>query len=150
MALFLSTFENKIDKKGRVSVPFSFRNSIAKAPNSENFSGIVAYPSFINDAIEACGFDRMEKISNLIDTLNPYSEERDAFSAAILGDSVQLNFDTEGRIILPEGLLKKAGLEDVAIFVGKGQTFEIWNPKNYASYIEKMRFIAKEKRGLLK
>ncbi|MFN5351148.1 MAG: division/cell wall cluster transcriptional repressor MraZ [Alphaproteobacteria bacterium] len=150
MALFLSTFENKIDKKGRVSVPASFRASIAKSPNSENFNGIIVYPSFVNESIEACGFDRIEQISKSIDNLDPYSEERDAFAATILGDSVQLSFDNEGRVIIPENLLKIANLEDTAIFVGKGQNFEIWHPSKYKSYIEKARIIAKEKRGILK
>ncbi|MFN9915269.1 MAG: division/cell wall cluster transcriptional repressor MraZ, partial [Pirellulaceae bacterium] len=79
-----------------------------------------------------------------------YSEERDAFAATILGDSVQLSFDNEGRVIIPENLLKIANLEDTAIFVGKGQNFEIWHPSKYKSYIEKARIIAKEKRGILK
>ena len=103
MALFLSTFKNKIDKKGRVSVPATFRNAL----KGQNFHGIIAYPSFINPCVEACSFERISKMSDNIETLDPFSEERDAFATAILGGSQQLNFDGEGRVMLPELLLEE-------------------------------------------
>ena len=108
MALFLSTYINKVDKKGRVSVPASFRAVLAH----QHFGGIVAYASFINECVEACGLDRIERISESIDSLDPYSEERDAFATTILGGSVQLSFDGEGRVLLPESLIDVSGISD--------------------------------------
>ena len=70
--MFLSTFENKLDKKGRVSVPASFRSYLANL----GYNGVVCYPSFNNYCIEAWPQDRIEKISNTIDTLNPFEEKR--------------------------------------------------------------------------
>jgi MraZ protein len=145
VATFLSTFHNKIDKKGRVSVPSQFRNALAK----EDFSGVIAYPSFIYPCVEACGMSRIEKISDSIDRMDPYSEERDAFAVSILGDSVQLSFDKEGRVILGDSLIEQAALNDHAVFVGKGKTFEIWNPDKYQDYLQKSREIAKANRGKL-
>jgi MraZ protein len=146
MSLFLSTFCNKIDKKGRVSVPSPFRAILAAQP----FAGIIAYSSFVNPCIEACGYERMTQLSYAIDALDPYSEERDAFATAILGNSVQLSFDSEGRIMLPENLLAYAKFNDAATFVGKGATFEIWEPTIFAAYAEKARTLAKNERGLLR
>ena len=76
MALFLSTFINKIDSKGRVSVPAQFRQSL----NNKDFSGIVIYESFVNDCIEGCDIDRIKLLSESIDNLDPFSEERDSFA----------------------------------------------------------------------
>lgn len=146
MALFLSTFTNRIDKKGRVSVPAAYRAVIAK----QDFQGIIAYGSFINACIEACGMSRIEQLSESIDTLDPYSENRDAFATTILGGSMQLPFDGEGRVMLPEALLAVAELDDQAVFVGKGQTFEIWEPKRFADYLEQARKIAHNQRGSLR
>jgi MraZ protein len=146
MALFLSTFTNKIDNKGRVSVPAQFRASLVNA----NFSGMIVYESFINDAIEGCDLERIKKISESIDNLDPFSEERDAFATAVLGGSVQLTIDGDGRVILPENLLKKAKIKDSAVFVGKGSTFEIWQPAKFEEYMIKAKKDAKEKRNLLK
>ncbi len=137
--LFLSTYTNKIDKKGRVSVPASFRSFLSQ----QSFPGIIAYNSFINPCIEACGMDRMEFLNQAIDNLDPYSENRDAFATTILGGCVQLSFDGEGRIILPESLIEFASLAEQACFVGKGATFEIWSPENFENYATKAREIAR-------
>jgi MraZ protein len=146
MALFLSSFQKKIDKKGRVSVPSTFRAVLAP----EHFNGIVVYQSFINPCLEACGMSRIEKLSERIDALDPFSEEHDAFAATILGGSVQLAFDGEGRVMLPEHLLEGAGIGEDVVFVGKGKTFEIWKPEDYAKHAEAARKIALEKRQHLR
>ncbi len=143
--LFLSSFTNKIDKKGRVSVPASFRSSLSQ----QTFPGIIAYSSFINPCIEACGISRIEKIHNTIDSLDPYSETRDAFATTILGGCIQLPFDSEGRIILPEELIRSANLMEQACFVGKGETFEIWRPEIFEEHATRAREIAKKDRHQL-
>lgn len=147
LMLFLSTFQNKVDKKGRISVPASFRAALA---HDKEFAGIVAYASFINHCIEACGIERIRKLSSRIETLDPFSVERDVFATTILGGSVQLSFDGEGRVMLPETLLEMAGIKETAIFVGKGETFEIWEPKIYTDYAARARDIVREKRLSLK
>jgi len=144
--LFLSTFINKIDKKGRVSVPSSFRALLT----DEHFSGVIAYQSISNKCIESCSIDRIKHLSDSIDDLDPYSDERDAFATIILGGSVKLQFDSEGRILLPVDLIDFAGLEDKACFVGKGQTFEIWNPDHYMAHYQKAKEIAAQNRGSLR
>ena len=73
--MFLSSFENKIDKKGRVSVPATFRSHL----NSLGYNGFITYPSFNHPALEACAQDRIEKLSNTIDLLNPFEEKKRLF-----------------------------------------------------------------------
>jgi len=146
MALFLSTFEKQIDKKGRVSVPPSFRAVLA----NENSNGMIAYASFVRPCIEACGMKRLEHLHARMETLDPFSDERDAFETAILGGSVQLSFDSEGRVVVPEALLNKAGITDTGIFVGKGATFEIWAPAEFAKHEAAVRELARAKRLSLK
>lgn len=143
--LFLSTYINKIDKKGRISVPASFRTPLSQ----QKFQGIIAYSSFINPCIEACGINRIERLSETIDGLDPYSEIRDAFATAILGGCVQLAFDGEGRVTLTEELIEAAKLKESACFVGKGATFEIWQPEAFESYALKAREIARNDRQTL-
>ena len=77
--MFLSTFENKLDKKGRVSVPATFRSYLSNM----GYNGIICYPSFNNQSIEAWPQDRIEKISNTIDTLNPVDEKKEYFKTSI-------------------------------------------------------------------
>lgn len=146
VALFLSTFEKQIDKKGRVSVPASFRTALA----GQAFNGIIAYASFVNPCVEACGMDRIESLYEQIESLDPFSQERDAFATAILGGSVQLAFDGEGRVVLPEALIAESNIAEKCVFVGKGKTFEIWEPKAFAGYEEAARAMAKDKRLALR
>jgi MraZ protein len=145
VALFLSNFVNKIDKKGRVSVPSTFRNILT----SSEFQGVVVYASFINPAIEACSIGYLQELYNSID-LDPYSREHDAFVTTILGGSVQLSFDGEGRIVMPDQFIEFAKLGDAAAFVGKGRVFEIWNPERFAEYLESSRELATKSRLLTK
>ena len=91
--MFLSTYENKLDKKGRVSVPASFRSYLSNL----GYNGVICYPSFNNQTIEAWPQDRIEKISNSIESLNPFEEKRDFFATSILSESINLQFDSEGQ-----------------------------------------------------
>ena len=125
--MFLSTYENKLDKKGRVSVPASFRSHLSNL----GYNGVICYPSFNNSSIEACSQDRIEKISSAIDSLNPFEEKRDYFATSILAESINLQFDSEGRILLSSKLLKHAKIKNSILFVGQGQTFQIWVYENY-------------------
>lgn len=146
VALFLSTYTNKVDKKGRVSVPAAFRSTLA----DQSYKGIISYPSFINECVEACGIDRIERLSESIDSLDPYSDERDAFATTILGGSVQMPFDSEGRVMLPESMIELARIKDQAVFVGKGSTFEIWQPELFTEYSRKARDLASRQRANLR
>ena len=69
--MFLSTYENKLDKKGRVSVPASFRSYLSNL----GYNGIVCFPSFNNQSIEAWPQDRIEKISSAMNSLNPFERK---------------------------------------------------------------------------
>ena len=138
--MFLSSYENKLDKKGRVSVPASFRSYLS----SLGYNGVICYPSFNNQSIEACSQDRIEKLSNTIDSLNPFEEKRDYFATSILSESISLQFDSEGRISLPTKLLKHAKIKNNMLFVGQGKTFQIWEP----TIFEKFKAQARKKSNL--
>ena len=135
--MFLSSYENKIDKKGRVSVPASFRSHLS----SIGYNGFVSYPSFNYEALEACSEDRIEKLSNTIDSLNPFEEKRDYFATSILSESVNLQFDSEGRVLITDKLLNHAKIKSSILFVGLGKTFQIWEPKSF----EKFKIVARKK-----
>ena len=138
--MFLSSYENKIDKKGRVSVPATFRSYL----NTMGFNGFISYPSFNHSALEACSQDRIEKLSNTIDSLNPFEEKRDFFATSILAESTNLQFDSEGRISISLKLLKHAKIKNSMLFVGQGQTFQIWEPTAF----EKFKVNASKKANL--
>ena len=138
--MFLSTYENKLDKKGRVSVPAPFRSYLSNL----GYNGVICFPSFNHQCIESWPQDRIEKITNSIDDLNPFEEKKDYFATSILAESINLQFDSEGRILLTSKLLKHAKIKNSMLFVGQGQTFQIWEPAAF----EKFKTSARKKANL--
>jgi MraZ protein len=129
MRLFLSTFTNKVDKKGRVSVPATFRAALADLP----CSGIVAYRSFTAPfCIEGCGIDFMLRLQESAQQqFDAFSPEANDIATLIFANAHQLACDPEGRVVLTEDLLAHAGIGEAATFVGKGGTFQIWEPQAF-------------------
>ncbi len=75
-------------------MPASFRSYLSNL----GYNGVVCYPSFNNLSIEAWPQDRIEKISSAIDVLNPFEEKKDYFETSILSESINVQFDSDGRI----------------------------------------------------
>lgn len=145
MGLFLSTFVNKVDRKGRISVPATFRAALSQ----QTFQGIVAYRSFTNSCVEGCGMDVMQRLSDSTQEFAAFSSEQEDITALIFADSRQLAWDPEGRIMLPEDLIEHAGIGETAAFVGKGQTFQIWQPEAYKAVEAEIRARALKARPTL-
>ena len=125
MSVFIGTYENRVDRKGRTSVPASFRQILATSA----FQGIIAFRYKTPNAMEACGLEFLELLDQGISDYELFSEDHDALAFSLFGDSHQLPFDGEGRIILPPPLTEITGITDRAAFVGKGRTFQIWEPE---------------------
>ena len=109
--MFLSTYENKLDKKGRVSVPASFRSYLSNT----GYNGIVCFPSFNNQSIEAWPQDRIEKISNAIDTLNPFEDKKDyfvtsGFPCLLVLEAISLIWDTTESYVFHHLIINQSRL----------------------------------------
>jgi MraZ protein len=127
MALFLSTSVNKIDKKGRVSVPAGFRAAL----EGDEFSGVVLIPSQNHACLEGFPYAAMQEIAGRLDNFDMFSSDQDDLATSLFGEAVQLAFDGEGRIMLGADLMAKANLSEQAVFVGMGAKFQIWSPDRY-------------------
>lgn len=146
MALFISTFVNKVDRKGRVSVPATFRAAL----KGQSFNGIIAFRSYREAAVEACAMDRMEQFSQGLDALDQFSQEQDELASTIFADAHQLTIDGDGRISLPPLLADHAGITDSAAFVGRGATFQLWNPDTFTRHQEEARRRAADRNATLR
>ena len=125
--LFMDTIINKVDAKGRVSLPADYR-SIVKELSSE----IVCYRSLSAPCIEGCLEETLDKLATDIENATDFfSETQDNLTNLVFGDARRFTFDSTGRISLSEKLLQHAQITDTAVFVGKGRKFQIWNPQNW-------------------
>jgi MraZ protein len=128
MPLLVGQHINRIDRKGRVSVPKQFRDYLE---GKGGFPGVYVYPSPVLPAVDACDEQAMERVATTIANLDLFSEEQNDFAMLVLGSAHALPFDPEGRVVLPAALVDHAGLDGEAMFVGCGFTFQIWNPATY-------------------
>ena len=135
MDFFVSRFFNKIDKKGRISLPSSFRNILPK----ENRNEIILYKSIKTPSIEGCGVGRIKEIAKRINNLDFFSEDYDDFSASVFSEIIPTNIDKEGRFLIPDELKEYANIKTEAAFFGKGYYFQIWEPANGLKNIESSR-----------
>jgi len=141
----MDTVFNKVDSKGRVSLPADYR-AIVKELGAE----IVCYRSLVSPCIEGCAEDLLEKLAAEIEDSNDFfSQTQDDLTNLIFGDAKRFTFDSTGRIVLTEKLLKHAGISDTAVFVGKGRKFQIWSPENWAKEEARIRAEVLKKRPVL-
>jgi MraZ protein len=143
---FLSTFVNRVDAKGRISVPARYREVL----DGQGSRTIFARTSTTEPAIVAGGAEWMAGIQAMIDAHDPSSPLYDDFAYSWLGDTVELSLDSEGRVTFPAELMRHAGLDDSAAFVGKGQCFEVWEPRALEIRKLQARRSATENRGMLR
>ncbi len=130
MELFLSTFVNKVDRKGRVSVPATFRSTLASHRNPNQ---VVLMSSFKYAAIDGTGSDHLTEMMEGLATLDQYSDRRDDL-ALVFADTRPLQIDGEGRIVLPEDLKGHAHIDDEVAFVGLGKMFQLWEPGRFTRH----------------
>lgn len=143
--LFMDTIINKVDAKGRVSLPSDYR-AIVKELSTE----IVCYRSLTSPCIEGCLEDLLDKLAtDMENSLDFFSQTQDDLTNLIFGDAKRFAFDSTGRIVLTEKLLKHAQITDTAVFVGKGRKFQIWNPENWEKEEARIRAEVLKKRPSL-
>jgi len=127
MDRFVANVTLRLDSKGRVSIPASFRSVLTR----DAFEGLYCYPALDRPAIDAGGNALMSEIESLIARYAPFSEERERFALALYGTSETLKVDGEGRVSLSESLKRHAGITEAVTFVGLGHKFQIWEPGRF-------------------
>jgi MraZ protein len=130
MSHFLGTHKNRLDAKGRVSVPAPFRTALRTLGAGADAAGgaLVLRPSHKHNCIEGWPSSVFDALANPLDRLDVFSEAHDDLAAALYADAFPVEADREGRIVLPEALVDHAGLKDSVVFMGLGRTFQIWEP----------------------
>ena len=133
MDRFVSNTTLRLDAKGRVSIPASFRSVLAR----DSFAGLYCYPALDQPAIDAGGQALLAEIETLVNRFPPYAGEREEFLVALYGRSETVTIDTEGRVNLPDELKSHAGITDAVAFVGLGHKFQIWEPQRFRAHLAK-------------
>ena len=135
MDRFVSCFTNRLDAKGRVSIPAPFRAVLAR----DGFDGLFVHPALEGEAVDCGGNALLREIDQLLARHAPYSEERDHLSTALFGASEILKVDAEGRVVLSETIKAITQITQEVTFLGKGDRFQIWEPSRFQAHFEEAK-----------
>ena len=126
---------HKVDTKGRVSIPASFRRVLEEAdPNwreGDNPELVIVYGDHRRSFLECYTMEAIDEVDAKIDALPRGSMERKMLQRLFHGQSFPTSVDETGRLVLPAKLRLKIGLDNEAFFIGAGDTFQIWRPDTY-------------------
>ncbi len=130
MTQFLGTHQNRLDAKGRVSIPAPFRAALRTSGEANgNGTHLVLRPSHKHPCVEAWPTSEFQALAAPLDRLDLFSEEHDDLASALYADAYPVESDKEGRIVLPDALIAHAGLGEAVVFMGLGRIFQIWEPE---------------------
>ena len=143
MTPFMGSHQNRLDAKGRVSVPAPFRAVLKSRPdghapatshtgangNGTNGTHLVLRPSHQHPCIEAWPAADFDALAAPLNQLALFSEAQDDLALSLYADAFAAETDREGRIVLPDDLVAFAGLTDQVTFLGAGRIFQIWEPE---------------------
>jgi MraZ protein len=127
MGYFLGTHANRIDAKGRVSIPAPFRAAL-RAMSGDGVAPLILRPSHKHPCVEGWPARVFEELAAPLQRLDLFGEAQDDLTYVVYSDAYPVESDKEGRIVLPDPLVKYAGLSDSVAFMGLGRTFQIWEP----------------------
>jgi MraZ protein len=139
---FISTYTNRLDAKGRVSIPASFRSILAV----DGSDGLYCCPTLKGDAVDAGGNRFREIIRAMLANYEPFSEDHELLSTTLIGESEMLKIDQDGRVVLTDSIKACTGISDRATFVGQGFKFQIWEPDRFTVHRNEARNRLRETR----
>jgi MraZ protein len=125
--MFVSSFTNGLDAKGRVSIPASFRDWLG-------VNEVYLLPNLTAPCLDGGGKDYAEALMAAILSLPSYDPQRLAFEEWILPELRPLSIDVNGRVILPEDLISHGALSEKVLFVGRGNRFQLWAPEAFEAH----------------
>jgi MraZ protein len=142
MDRFVSHVTNRLDAKGRVSLPAAFRAILQK----DGVDHIYVHPALDQPTLDCGGLRLVRELEALVQRFPAYSRERELLSTAVFGMSQQVRLDGEGRLILTDLMRGHAGITDQVVFVGLDHKFQIWSPERFA---ERQKAALAQMQGLL-
>ncbi|MGO9816684.1 MAG: division/cell wall cluster transcriptional repressor MraZ [Acidocella sp.] len=132
MKRLFGSHENKLDAKGRVSVPAAFRNVWKATPEMT----LVLRPSLLEGCVEAWPLPDYAKFQEKVDALAETDPEHYALASVVYSQAAEVELDAQGRIMIPAHLAARAKLADAVYFLGRGDHFHIWEPEAGRVFLE--------------
>lgn len=129
---FAGTYHCTLDNKNRVNIPSGIRKMFL--PQAEDT--IVFVKGFEDINLYAYPLDEWRRLTNKLRTLNPFEKKTRDFIRLFMGSAHIAQMDSQGRIKLPERILKIAGIDKEMLIIGSLSKLEVWSPERYDAYVK--------------
>ncbi len=126
MDQFLGSHVNRLDAKGRISIPAPFR---AVLKSTQDTASVVLRRSHLHDCIDVWPMAMLEQSKARLAQMDMLDPAYDDIAARLFGDSMPAEPDKEGRIVIPQRYLKHANITEAVTLTGRGTYFQIWEPE---------------------
>ena len=130
---FAGEFNLALDGKNRVNIPSAVRKMFV--PEAENT--IVFTRGFEMENLYAYPQNEWKRLTKVLRTLNPLEKKTRDFIRLFVGVAFVANMDSQGRVMIPERILKMGFIEKDLLLIGSLNKLEVWNPKVYEQYLKK-------------
>jgi MraZ protein len=121
--MFLGEYHHNLDSKDRLTVPAKYR---------EDLGDELYFVQGFDLSLMAMPNQTFEKVLQRLQALNIADPDVRLLSRRILGSATQVGVDKNGRVLIPEFLRRRVGLDSELVLVGQGAYFEIWSPEEWA------------------
>ncbi len=130
---------HKVDQKGRVSVPASFRRVLEEGDPDwqpgQNPTFVLIYGMTNGTCLEGYTVAGATAIDEAVSRV-PEKKMREALQRKFDTQSAYAQVDENGRIVLPQKFREMFGLSEEALFAGMGEHFQVWAPEAYRKDME--------------
>lgn len=127
MTRFLSHVTNRIDAKGRVSVPSAFRAVLVQ----DEIQDLFCFQDFVFPAISVGGPELLARFERQFAGADPFLPQANEMSLLIHGGSVFMRLDAEGRLMVTDFIRDFTGITTDVTFVGRSDHFQLWQPQAF-------------------
>jgi MraZ protein len=131
MTYLTSTYECKVDNKGRVMIPAGLKKELTPVLNA----GFIIKKSVFYNCLEFYPMDEWEKEMSMIDKLNRYQKKNIDFIRIFMAGVNQLDLDGNGRFLIPKNLMAFAGIEKDIVMTSQINKIEIWDKTKYETVL---------------
>lgn len=120
--MFMGEYNHTVDEKGRLIIPSKFRDELS--------NGFV-----ISKGLDGCLFafpnEEWQLFEEKLTSLPLTNKDARAFSRFMLSGAASVEFDKQGRILVPANLRSFAGIDKDVVLIGVASRFEIWSREKW-------------------
>jgi MraZ protein len=121
-----------IDDKGRLAIPTSYRDLVARACANRL---VMTYSPFDMGCLYLYPHSVWEKVRDQVNALPRTRSVNRQMQFKLVGAAAFLEPDGNGRISIPASQRSASGLEKRAVLLGMGDKFELWSEQAHHAQI---------------